>query len=131
MTTTDTVERMTGRWASAHVPFVVVDRDGRRDWPPDAGVTPVDLAAHPVDEPGDALDLLRRHPHLVLHAANLPPQRRTGAVAQALIALACLRTWSQGPQWIVVESAADLLADPDLPPEALDVAAGGYCLVGT
>ncbi len=123
------VEQLADRWTAASVPFVVVDRDGRRHWPDAAGVSRVDLAEHPVDEPHDALALLREHPHLVLDGANVPPQDRTRAVAQALIALACLRTWSQGPAWIVVEAAPDLLADPALPPEAIDVTAGGYCLV--
>jgi len=123
------VDQLTDGWTAARVSFVVVDRDGRRPWSDTAGVRRVDLAEQPVAEPGDALALLRQHPGLVLDAANVPPGERTRAVGQALIALACLRTWSQGPEWIVVEDATDLLADPDLPPEALDVSAGGYCLV--
>ena len=123
------VDQLTDGWTAARVSFVVVDRDGRRPWPDAAGVRRVDLAEQPVAEPHDALVLMREHQGLVLNGANVPPSERTRAVGQALIALACLRTWSLGPAWIVVEAATELLADPDLPPEALDVSAGGYCLV--
>src|SRR5205085_8564338 len=95
-------------------------------WHENAGVETVDLARTPVAEPADARALLNRSPHLVLDAGNLPARDRTHAVARALVALACLRTWSQGPKWIVLDHAPTLLADPELPPEALDVAAGGY-----
>jgi len=123
------VETLVDRWTEAGVPFVVVDRDSCGTWHDNDGLEHVDLARTPVKEPGQARALLDRSPHLVFEAGNLPAQHRTHAVGQALVALACLRTWSQGPQWIVLDHAPALLADPELPPEALDVDAGGYCLV--
>lgn len=123
------VETLVDRWTEAGVAFVVVDRDGCRSWQDTAGVERIDLARTPVAEPAQARALLDRSPHLVLDAGNLPDPERTPAVGRALVALACLRTWRQGPEWIVLDHAPALLADPELPPEALDVAAGGYCLV--
>ncbi|HVN13588.1 MAG TPA: hypothetical protein VMT69_15955 [Kineosporiaceae bacterium] len=123
------VESLVDRWRQAGVPFVVVDPDGCRAWDQTGEVRHVDLASTPVQEPAHARALLDRSPHLVLDAGSLPEEERTHAIGRALVALACLRTWRQGPQWIVLDHACALLTDPELPPEALDVAAGGYCLV--
>ena len=126
----DPIENLVARWEAEDTPFVLVDPAGRhaRDVLADSR-SHVDLQDSPVHEPAVVDALLSEHGHAVLDAGAVPERERVGVLGQALIATRVSRGWSGSPEWIVVDDAQDLLADPALPPEALDLSAGGYCLV--
>jgi hypothetical protein len=122
----DLVDGMVARWQEEHREFLLVDPTGRHG---EVTEGRVDLHRRTVEEPDEVDRLLADHGQAVLDAADVPVQDRTAVLGRALIAAQCSRARSGTPKWIVLEDAQDLLADPDLPPEALDLTDGGYCLV--
>lgn len=122
----DPVDALLRRLADRDEDYVLVDSAGRH---PDLRDGRVDLDATGVSEPAEVQQLLDTYGHAVLDAGSAPACERSSKVAQALIATQVARHSTGHPRWIVVEDAQDLLRDPDLPPEALKLEDGGYCLV--
>jgi hypothetical protein len=123
----EAVATLMARWRRMGATFVVVDQRGRhRDQLADGRL---DLTRASAAD-ADWIDAgLYRNGYVLLDACNVPRERRPLAVGRALAAVQGLRTRTGRPEWIVVEDAQDLLRSPDLPPHALRLADGGYCLV--
>jgi hypothetical protein len=56
-------------------------------------------------------------------------RQRTDVLVPVLRAAQRLRAWTGRPDWLFVDDAAELLGDPDLPPDALNLGDGGHFLV--
>jgi hypothetical protein len=55
--------------------------------------------------------------------------QRLELVVPVLRAAQRLRTWTGRPEWLIVSDVTELLGDPDVPPETLNLAEGGHILV--
>lgn len=55
--------------------------------------------------------------------------QRLELVVPVLRAAQRLRTWTGRPEWLIVSDVTELLGDPDVPPETLNLAQGGHILV--
>jgi hypothetical protein len=122
----DAVAALIGRWRRDGTTFVVVDERGRHT---------DELAAGRLDlTRASALDArwmkatLHRVGFVLLDACNVPRGTRPVTLGRALTAVQRLRTHTGQPEWIVLEDAQDLFHEPGIPPHALRLADGGYCL---
>jgi hypothetical protein len=119
----DVSVQLVRRWAADGYSSVVVDLDRRHP-----GGTAVDPVA-----PG-WLEALRvamraRQTPVVLGLAGVPERERSAVLATAFGAVRAGRERSGRPHWLVIDPAAPVFADPDLPPEALDLSDSGHCFV--
>jgi hypothetical protein len=120
----DVLDALLDEWRARGEQVLLIDVAGRHRARPGATI---DLSrAHPVPGPADVDLLLHEHACVVVTDAPGPIHP---ALGQILTAAQLLRTWWERPRWIVLEDAQALLSDPDLPPSALRLRDGGYCLV--
>jgi hypothetical protein len=116
------VQLVTG-WASDGYSSVVIDLERRH--PEGAVVVPAGVGW--LEDLRAALRS-RRTPVVLALAGRAGPER-SEVLAAALGAVRARRKRSGRPHWLVIDPAGPVLADPDLPPEALDLSVGGHCFV--
>jgi hypothetical protein len=122
----DAVAALIARWRRDGTTFVVVDERGRhRD---ELAAGRLDLAHPSVVEARWVDATLHRTGYVLLDACNVPRRARPVMLSRALAAVRRLRERSGQPEWVVLEDAQDLLREPGLSPQALDLAHGGLCL---
>jgi hypothetical protein len=119
----DVPVQLVTRWAEAGYSSVVLDLDRRHP----EGQT-VDPAASGWLEELRVAMRARRTP-VVLALAGVAERERSAVLATALGAVRARRRGSGRPHWLVIDPVTPVLADPDLPPEALDLSDTGHCFV--
>jgi hypothetical protein len=125
--TRDAVDLLIARWRAVGTEFVVVDERGRHGEDLASGRLDLARCATTLDATGiDAT--VRRAGYALLDASNVPRAARPLVLGRALTAVQLLRTHSGHPQWVLIEDAQDLLRQPGIPPHALRLDDGGYCL---
>jgi hypothetical protein len=125
--TRDAVTTLIAGWRAAGTEFVVVDERGRHTEELRAGR--LDLTRSPAMLNASWISaVLRRTGYVLLDASNVSRQARPVVIGGALAAVQLLRTQGNGPEWILVEDAQDALRQPGIPPHALHLTDGGYCL---
>ena len=123
----DALATLIARWRAADTEFVVVDERGRHAGELRAGR--LDLSRSPAMLTASWIGaVLHRTGYVLLDAANVSRQARPVVVGRALAAVQLLRTQRNGPEWILDEDAQDVLRQPGIPPHALRLTDGGYCL---
>jgi hypothetical protein len=123
----DAVTTLLARWRAAGTEFVTVDERGRHAEELRAGR--LDLARSPATLDATWIEAtLQRTGYVLLDAHNVSREAMPLVVGRALTAVQLLRTRTGRPEWILVEDAQDVLRRPEIPPHALRLADGGYCL---
>jgi hypothetical protein len=123
----DAARALVARWRRDGTTFVVVDERGRHRDALAAGR--VDLTRAGVADARWINATMHRAGFVHLDAGDVPRASRQQAVGRALAAVQRLRARTGRPAWILVEDAQDVLCRPGLPPHALRLDDGGYCLV--
>jgi hypothetical protein len=123
----DAVTTLFARWRAAGTEFVILDERGRHAEELRAGR--LDLARSPGTLDATWIEAtLHRIGYVLLDAHNVSREAMPLVVGRALAAVQLLRTRTGRPEWILVEDAQDVLRRPEIPPHALRLADGGYCL---
>jgi hypothetical protein len=123
----DAVATLIARWRAAGTEFVVVDERGRHAEELRAGR--LDLTRSPAMLNASWISAtLHRTGYVLLDAANVSREARPVVIGRALAAVQLLRTQTGGPEWVLIEDAQDVLRQHGIPPSALRLADGGYCL---
>jgi hypothetical protein len=123
----DAVATLFARWRAAGTEFVAVDERGRHADELRAGR--LDLARSSATLDASWIQAtLQRAGYVLLDAHNVSREEMPLVVGRALGAVQLLRTRTGRPEWILVEDAQDVLRRPGIPPHALRLADGGYCL---
>jgi hypothetical protein len=108
---------------------VVVDIDGR--------YAQLDLSTQD-GRTIDVADMYEEELRALLHAryrvsvldfSHVPAASRSTTVGMALSVVAAHRARTGRPHWLIIDDAETVLNDPDIPPYALDLSEGGYCMV--
>jgi len=121
------LDELLAHWYAVGDQVLVIDVAGRHQVAEGATIDLSTSDAAP--EPEDIERLLRRHSVVVVTTDPDLPTLLHPWLGHILTAAQVLRTWSGLPRWIVLEDADALLRDPGLPPSALRMADGGYCMV--
>jgi hypothetical protein len=125
--TRDAVATLIARWRAAGTRFVVVDERGRHADALRAGR--LDLRRSPATLSATWISAtLHRTGYVLLDASHVSREARPAVIGRALAAVQLLRAQAGSPEWVLIEDAQDLLREPGIPPSALRLADGGYCL---
>jgi hypothetical protein len=126
VTARDAVTDLIARWRHDGATFAVLDERGRHRAALAAGR--LDLAgASALDAPWVEATL-ERAGYVLLDASHVSRGARPLVLGRALAALQRLRARTGQPEWLLIEDAQDVLRDPGIPPHAIRLADGGYCL---
>jgi hypothetical protein len=93
-----------------------------------AKVMRVDAEAYPWRHDVRAALHIGRRP-LIVDLSGPPTAGRSATITRVLSAVRDHRARTGRPHWLLIDGAERLLHDPDIPPEALDLAERGHCLV--
>jgi hypothetical protein len=124
--TRDAVTDLIARWRHDGVTFAVLDERGRHRAELAAGR--LDLAQASVLDATWVSAWLDRTGYVLLDACHVPRGDRPPVLGRALTVLQRLRARTGQPEWVLIEDAQDVLSDPAIPPHAIRLADGGYCL---
>jgi hypothetical protein len=124
--TRDAVTDLIARWRHDGVTFAVLDERGRHR--AELAEGRLDLTHASVTDARWVEATLHRTGYVLFDACNVARSARPPVLGRALTALQRLRARTGQPEWVLIEDAQDVLSDPAIPPHAIRLADGGYCL---